>query len=243
MNRIDKMTRLCAMLMASLVLLFPLTADETITRADGVEIITLGRKTAINEMAVYPKGGIANRPLLMMAHGNGGSGPKEIEGWLELAKKHNFTIVCPTFVSGQHSIHLPEDVPYFADCLTWLKANLQYNKNQAFMTGFSGGGYAVWYLGTTRPDFFQGLFLQSGNFAGQSYEIDLAPWRDRPIHLIWGTQDSPTVMAQNKEAVALAKSEHLTQFSIEIIPGARHQPHHDLVVAWMEQLVSPSGSR
>lgn len=216
--------------------------EQPHVQSNGVVIVTIGERKTVNEMGIYPQGGIANRPLLMMAHGNGSSGPKEIEGWLDLAKQHNFTIACPTFLSAAQSMHIPEDVPYFKDCLHWIEDNLQYDKNNVYMTGFSGGGFAVWHLATMRPDFFKGLFLQSGNFAGQYYDTHLSGWTDKPIHLVWGTEDSPTVIAQNKQAIDLLQSQHFTNFSIEIIPGAHHQPHHDLVVTWMEQqmIAAPS---
>jgi len=224
--------------------LFTLLVVSPVLRADdqlqiqpnGVAIITIGDRRSVNEMAVYPANGIADRPLLVAAHGNGGSGPAEIKGWLDLAKQHNFTIVCPTFLSAVSSIHVPEDVPYFKDCLHWMENNLQYDKSNVYMTGFSGGGFAVWYLGATRPDFFRGLFLQSGNFAGdQYYDFNTSGWADKPIHVIYGSEDSPTVMAQNKQVVDLLQSKGFNNFSVEVIPGAHHEPHHDLVVKWMEQ--------
>jgi poly(3-hydroxybutyrate) depolymerase len=170
-----------------------------------------------------------------MAHGNGGSGPREINGWLNLAKRHNFTIVCPTFLSAVQLMHIPEDIPYFKDCLRWIEANLAYDKSNVYMSGVSGGGFAVWYLGTTRPDFFRGIFLQSGNFAGQYNGLDLSQWLDKPIKLIWGSQDLPDILVQNGQAVALLESEHCKNYSTEIIPGGHHGEHPDLVVTWMEQ--------
>ncbi len=111
------------------------------------------------------------------------------------------------------------------------------------MSGVSGGGFAVWYLGTTRPDFFKGLFLQSGNFAGPHYDLDVSNWRDKPIKLIWGTQDLPDIPVQNQLAVDLLNSAHCRNFSTEVIPGGRHGEHPDLVVGWMEQqMASPSSN-
>ena len=204
----------------------------------GIVIVNIGERKTVNEMAVYPEGGIANRPLLMMAHGNGGSGPKEIKGWIELAKQHNFTIVCPTFLSAVHSMHIPEDAPYFKDCLRWIEGNLQYDKSNVYMSGVSGGGFAVWYLATTRPDFFKGLFLQSANFAGQYYDLDISGWYDKPIKLIWGSQDLPDIPVQNQQAVDLLKSENCKNYSTEVILGGHHGEHPDSVVKWMEQLAS-----
>ena len=215
--------------------------DQRQLQPNGVAVITIGERKIINEMAIYPSGGIAGRPLLIAAHGNGGSGPKEITGWLALAKRHNFTIVCPTFLSSVHWMYLPEDAPYFKDCQHWIEGNLQYDKSNVYMTGFSGG-YPVWYLATTRPDFFKGLFLQSGNFAGEYYNPNLSGWASKPIRLVWGTEDLPSVMVQNKQAADLLQSEHFTNFSTEIIPGAHHQPHHDLVITWMEQQIAAPSS-
>ena len=221
-----------------LIPLISLADDQGEIQSNGVVIIYIGERKTVNQMAFYPQGGIANRPLLIMAHGNGGSGPKEIEGWIELAKRHNFTIACPTFLSGAHSMHIPDDVPYFKNSLRWIESNLQYDKNNVYMSGVSGGGYAVWYLATTRPDFFKGLFLQSANFAGQYYDLDVSKWRDRPIRLIWGSQDLPDIPVQNQQAVDFLKSEHCKNYSTEVIPGGHHGEHRDLVVAWMEQLAA-----
>ena len=217
--------------------------DQGQVQPDGVLIVHIGERKTVNEMAVSPQGGIADRPLLIAAHGGGGSGPQEIEGWLDLAKKHNFTVVCPTFLSGMtHSMYIPMDVPYFKDCLHWIENNLQYDKSNVYMTGFSGGGFPVWYLATTRPDFFKGLFLQSGNFAGQYYGLDIDRWYDKPIKLIWGSEDLPDIPVQNQQAIDLLKSEHCKNYSSEVIPGGHHEEHPDLFVAWMEQQMAAAAS-
>src|ERR1700723_2344323 len=120
-----------------LIPLISVADDQGQVQPNGVLIVNIGERKTVNEMAVYPPGGIADRPLLMMAHGNGGAGPHEIGGWLDLAKKKNFTIVCPTFLSAVHSMHIPEDVPYFKDCLHWIEDNLQYDKDNVYMSGVS----------------------------------------------------------------------------------------------------------
>jgi poly(3-hydroxybutyrate) depolymerase len=216
--------------------------DQSKVQSNGVVIVSIGNENAVDEMAVYPQGGIANRPLLVMAHGNGSSGPKEIQGWIALSKQHDFTIVCPTFLSSVHSMHVPEDVPYFKDCLRWIEDNLQYDKQNVFMSGISGGGYAVWYLGTTRPDFFRGLFLQSANFAGQDYGLDISKWHEKPIKLIWGSQDLPDIPVQNQKAIDLITSEHCTNFTTEVIPGGHHEEHPEMVIGWMEKQTGASSN-
>ena len=235
--------RLVLLLSALLIVPMSCTADDPgQVQPDGTVIVNIGENKAINQMAVFPQGGIVDRPLLIMAHGNGGSGPKEIKGWIALAKQHNFTIVCPTFVSAVHVMHIPEDVPYFKDCLRWIESDLHYDKSNVFMSGVSGGGFAVWYLGTTRPDFFKGLFLQSANFAGENYDLNVSRWFNKPIKLIWGSQDLPDIPVQNQQAIDFLKSEHCTNYSSEIIPGGHHGEHPDLVITWMEQLDSAPAS-
>lgn len=186
-------------------------------------------------MAVWPPGGLDGRPLLMAAHGNGGAGPREIAGWLALAKKHNFTIVCPTFLSSVNISFLPDDQEYFRQCLRWIEDNLKYDKANVYITGFSGGGAATWYLATKRPDFFRGLFLQSGNFFGVRDEFKLTRWFDRPIEVIWGSRDLPDIIAEGQDSLNALKDADCKSVVHNVIQGAGHQEHPDLVVAWMEQ--------
>ena len=126
-----------------------------------MQTVQIGDRSTAKDMSVWPPGGIAGRPLLIAAHGNGGAGPREIKGWLKLARSHHFTIVCPSFLSSVNSVHLSEDEPYFNDCIKWMKDNLQFDHANVFMVGFSGGGFPTWYLATKHPDFFRGLALQS----------------------------------------------------------------------------------
>lgn len=103
------------------------------------------------------------------------------------------------------------------------------------MTGFSGGGYAVWYQGTAYPDFFKGLFLQSGNFVGLEYDLELKPWLRKPIHVLWGSKDTQNVLSQHKELQLVAKQVGLEKISYEIDPAGTHKPNREKVVAWVLQ--------
>jgi len=209
--------------------------DQARVLSDGVAIVSIGEPRVVNEMAVYPPGGIANRPLLIMAHGSGGSGPGEINGWVRLSEQYNFTIVCPTFLSAVHSMYIPDDIAYFQECLTWIEAHVRYDKSNVYMSGMSGGGFAVWYLGTSRPDFIRGLFLQSSDFAGQYYGLDLSGWRDKPIRIVWGSNDLPNIPQENDQAIDALRSAGCRQYSSQVILGATHQEHPDLVVDWLER--------
>ena len=191
-----------------------------------------------NLMAVWPQGGIANRPLLIAAHGHGGSGPNEIRGWVGLARAHRFTIVCPTFKSSVNSSFLDDDESYFRACLRWMENNLQYDKVNVYMTGFSGGGYSVWYLATKRPDVIHGLFMQSCNFIGVAYDLDLGPWYNRPIKVIWGSQDLPDIAPSGQLGLQVLKDGGCKNVTTEVVGGAGHQEHPDMVVKWMEDSVA-----
>jgi len=205
-----------------------------IPEADPLTVTLDQRKTA-NELAVWPPGGIPDQPLLIASHGNGGTGPKEIRNWLKIAKVHHFTIVCPSLLSPVNASHLGEDDPFFAACIHWIKDNLKYNPDGVFMTGFSGGGFPTWYLATKYPTFFRGIICQSGNFAGNYYGLDISRWHQKPIKLIWGSQDLADIPVQNGQAVDMLKSEHCRNFTTEVVEGGHHQEHPDMVVSWMEQ--------
>jgi dienelactone hydrolase len=200
--------------------------------------VAIGERTKDNLVAIWPEGGIPGRPLLVVAHGHGGSGPNEINGWLKLAKMHHFTVVCPTFLSSIGSNGLEEDRPYFRACLSWIKDNLKYDQDNVYMTGMSGGGGSLWYIATQHPDFFRGLFMQSCNFWGDRFELDLGRWFDKPIKLIWGSEDLPDIPVENNQAIEALKAADCKDFTTEIIPGGHHQEHPDLVVSWMEEQMS-----
>ena len=202
--------------------------------------IKMGNRTTASEMSVWPEGGLPDRPLLISAHGNGGAGPREIQGWLQIAKQHRFTIVCPSFLSSVNASHLSEDEPYLKDCLGWIKDNLKYNADNVFMVGFSGGGYPTWYLATKRPDVFRGIAFQSGNFfTADYYDLSLSRWFNKPIKLIWGSQDLDDIAPENQTAIAALKDADCKNYTTEVVPGGHHQEHQDIVVAWMEQNLAP----
>jgi poly(3-hydroxybutyrate) depolymerase len=217
-------------------------AEQGPVPTGAVTTVPIDERKDANMMAVWPPGGMMGRPLLIAAHGNGGSGPKEIKGWMEMAQQHRFTIVCPTFLSSVNAIHLAEDQPYFEACLHWIGDHLQYDKANVYMTGFSGGGFPTWYLATQRPDFFHGIFLQSGNFCGDYFGLDLDKWYNKPIKIIWGSQDKPDIPIQASQAVDALKAADCKKFTTEVVQGGHHQPHHDLVISWMEQQVSATPS-
>jgi poly(3-hydroxybutyrate) depolymerase len=218
------------------------TPDQALPSDNTPTIITVGDRK--DSLAVWPPGGIAGGPLLVASHGRGGTGPNEIKGWITLARQHRFTIVCPTLAaSATNSINIPQDQPFFTDCLKWIGGNLQYDKDNAYMTGFSGGGFSVWYLGTAHSEFFHGLFLQSGNFSGPQYfDFSLSKWFNRPIKLIWGSADLPDIPVQNQQALDALKEADCKNYTSEVIPGGHHQEHRDLVVDWMEQQVASASS-
>ena len=72
--------------------------------ADVLKVTTIA---ADQPVAVWPPTGTDGRPLLIVAHGHGGSGPHEINAWLKLAGEHQFTVVCPTFKSSISSVSIP----------------------------------------------------------------------------------------------------------------------------------------
>lgn len=189
-------------------------------------------------VAIWPAGGMENRPLLIAAHGHGGSGPGEIGGWLKLAQEHQFTIVCPTFMSSVNSMYLANDAPYFEHLRLWIEDHLKFDRANVYMTGFSGGGYPLWYLGTTDPDFIHGLFAQSCNFIGYGNGLDLSRWNRRPIEVIWGSHDLPDIAPSGQMALGILEDLNCKNVVHEIIQGAGHQEHRDLVVAWLEKCVA-----
>jgi predicted esterase len=204
-------------------------------------VIKIGTYRQYNEMSIWPPQGLAERPLLIVAHGNGTDGSKEINHWLALAKKEKITVVCPTFVSSWDMTNILDDRLYFRECVKWIEANLKYDQTLVFITGYSGGGCPVWYLATAYPDLFRGILLQSANFYGEHPYLDLSKWRDKPIRLEWGGNDLPQIITQNKQALrvlSLAKCENV---GYEIIEGIGHAAQREWAIKQMKKLsVNPN---
>lgn len=78
------------------------------------------------------------------------------------------------------------------------KPAFNIDPSRVFLTGWSGGGYAVLYTGLRHPEVFRGLAVHQGNFDERFVE-PVKPRLDRhqPVQISWGITDLLKEHAEN----------------------------------------------
>jgi dienelactone hydrolase len=117
-------------------------------------------------------------------------------------------------------------------------------QHRFFITGFSAGGHATWLMVFLHPDLLAGAVSNSGNFIGRSLPgraLSQSPERATlPIREIIGSDDGhyPSLYAQWQAARKLATDNGWGNLSEEIVPGEKHAPRPDRVLAFFSSILA-----
>ncbi len=188
-------------------------------------------------------------PLVVSSHGAGGTGPKEVGGWIRLADKYGFLVVCPSY--GCATAHttlaalqgvIAQDERQLKDIMERVFKSLNVDRAHVLHTGFSGGGVPTWYIAWAHPEWFTALCFRSANFYGEKAVrfTRKAEWKTRPLYLFWGTKDNPIIITKSPTSAGgegPASLDFLKKFQCknlkhEIIPEGGHDSHPDLAAQW-----------
>lgn len=134
-------------------------------------------------------------PLLLAAHGQGGTGGHIGAMMEELVGRQvdDYVIVAPTmpgpkFYSGQ-----PYQEQSYLKPLTWAKRHVNIDGDRVFVVGYSQGGHCTWHLATLYPHLFAGAVPMAGVpwFEGGSlvHDMYLENLSNLPMWAIWGEKD------------------------------------------------------
>lgn len=101
----------------------------------------------------------------------------------------------------------------------------RYNIDRAniMITGFSGGGFAVYWVGLRHPDVFSVVVARSSNFS----EINLDGWYTPEARWqavkVYHTQNDPgAIVDQSRRAITYLRSKGF-QVETDILPGKGHE--------------------
>lgn len=144
-------------------------------------------------------------PMVIILHGTYGFDPIEweIHEWQMLAEEKGLIVVAPRLNSVQGVIKvnkiarplwlkdLAEDEKNVLSMIEDMKANYNIDPGAVMMTGFSSGGYPLYYIGLRNPGKFNILIPQACNFDARSLEETQLPPEAKKmyIQIIWGKDD------------------------------------------------------
>ena len=113
-------------------------------------------------------------PLVITLQGTPGfDGPgAQIREWKALAEEKGFIVVAPPLRSVQGILpvikslwlkDLERDDQTILDCLRYMQAKYNIDPDGVLLTGFSAGGYPMYYTGLRHPELFSALAARACN--------------------------------------------------------------------------------
>ena len=111
---------------------------------------------------------------------------------------------------------------------------LQYvyniDRSNVLMTGFSGGGFPVYFLGLRHPDIFTCVVARNANFNRSSIQGWYPPEALRqPIMVYYGQNDPGAIQSQSEAAITFLSSSGF-RVKTAVIPGVGHDRHPEVAM-------------
>ena len=149
-------------------------------------------------------------PLVITLHGSAlwDGHRRQVQEWKALAEQRGFLVAAPDLRSAEGILPNPnykQDLRRDERAILAVRAELirRYNVNpgRVLLTGFSAGGYPLWWTGLRNPEAFQMLISRAANCDVETLErIELGEGaRELPILIYWG-KDDPAMRKQGYAA-------------------------------------------
>ena len=139
-------------------------------------------------------------PVVITLHGSAlwDGHRRQVKEWKALAELHDFLVAAPDLESAEGILPNPnylDDLRRDEQVVLALRDELirRYNADpdRVLLTGFSAGGYPLWWIGLRNPQAFQMLISRAANCDVATLErIELSKTaRKLPIFVYWGKDD------------------------------------------------------
>ena len=147
-------------------------------------------------------------PLVITLHGSWGWDGRRRQAmeWKALAEKHSFIVVAPKSRSSEGILptfrwqkKLEEDERNILAVLEEVVQQYNIDRSYVMLTGFSAGGYPMYWIGLRNPDKFHMLVARACNSSVKMLEkIQVTKEvRKMPIFLFWGKDDLRPIQKQS----------------------------------------------
>ncbi len=182
-------------------------------------------------------------PLIVSCHGTDpfDVAAYQVGEWKKLAEDYGCILVCPKLRStdgifGSGDIgQLLRDERLIMTILGQLHYLYNIDRRNVLMTGFSGGGFPVYFVGLRHPDVFTVVAARNANFSRHALEGWYPPEAlGTPLIVYYGQNDPGAIRTQSDEAVAYLRG---AGFSVEtaVLGGSGHERHPEVAMRfWLK---------
>jgi predicted esterase len=183
-------------------------------------------------------------PILVSCHG---TPPWDIaehhsRTWKWYAENYGFILLCPK-LEGTDGIFgsgatggMKSDERTILSMISTLSYRYNVDRNNIWITGFSGGGFPAYWVGLRNPDVFSCIVAQNANFN----EGNTAGWYPSDtknsglkMMIYYGEVDPAPIQIQSENAIRYLRSAGFSPYA-KVIPGG-HARHPEVAMAWLLQ--------
>ncbi len=210
---------------------------------------TTGRVYYLYVPSTYRRGVPA--PLIVTCHGTDpfDVAAYQVGEWKMLAERHGCILVCPKLTStdgifGAGSTgRLLRDERLIMSIIGQMHYLYDIDRQNVLMTGFSGGGFPVFFVGLRHPDVFTAVVARNCNFNARSIEGWYPPEAIRtPVMIYYAQNDPGAIKIQSEAGVEYLRG---AGFNVEaaIVPRRGHERTPEVAMQfWLKNWNRPTPS-
>lgn len=178
-------------------------------------------------------------PIVVACHGSNpfDTAWHQIHEWRGLAEEYSFIVIAPELKSTNSFSPitvLPEvqlslqrqDEEAILSIVHDVMSKYNGDANHIYLTGWSGGGYIVYYAGLRHPELFRALAIKMGNFDRRFFpDADLKDRLDpyQPVLIITAGDDFPSLSKQAREAYRWLKGIGMKRLRFQEVKGLHNR--------------------
>ena len=170
-------------------------------------------------------------PLIVTCHGTDpfDVAAYQVGEWKMLAEDNGCILVCPKLTSTDGIFGTGATDPLLRDerLIMSIVGQMHYlyniDRRNVLMTGFSGGGFPVYFIGLRHPDVFTAVVARNCNFNQRSIQGWYPPEATKtPVMVYYAENDPGAIQTQSEAAIDFLRGEGFT-VTTAVVPGRGHE--------------------
>jgi poly(3-hydroxybutyrate) depolymerase len=186
-------------------------------------------------------------PMVVTLHGSKvWDGPqRQMMEWKALAEQHGFLVIAPTVPSAEGILpvmgrfkQLAEDEKAVLADIDQVSAQYQVDSQAILLTGFSAGGYPLYYIGLRNPARFNALIARACDSSLDILEsIELTDAvRKMPIRIFWGKDDLSVIQKESWQAFRWLREHRCFNTTMKEVRGGHLRRPEQAYRFWLATL-------